>query len=309
MLAAAFSRPQLARVSVCARSKAVSSNGAGLVTSFANSTLHLQNQASVACAEAVGNAVKGLCSGGDPLGTITSVASACASALVKMTASSISGIDINPATDVALVSPTKRSYTLACANGCMNGEIAAESVAQSTGCAWMAASKGCNAVRVALTSQNYAQAFIKSTAASWSSACSLGRGKAVSKGTAQAQSTAEVLARAFGEVVAAACSDCDTCKCKPLPPGWTYDKAKDLSNAAASSVKGQYTMAKAISRAVGSYCDSDKSTKALEAGVDVTLSTMAVIIANVMLKTEAGVAAEGVAAACAGGMVSQQLKV
>jgi hypothetical protein len=191
----------------------------------------------------------------------------------------------------------------------MTAEIAAESVAQSTGCAWMDASKGCNAVRVALTSQQYAQAFINTTAASWSNACALGRGKAVSKGTAAAQSTAEVLARAFGEVVAAACSNCDTCKCKPLPAGWTYDKAKDLSNAAATSVKGQFTMAKAISRAVGSYCDSDKSTQALEAGVDVTLSTMAVIIANVMLKTGADVSAEGYAAACAGGSVMQQLKV
>jgi hypothetical protein len=226
-----------------------------------------------------------------------------------MTASSISGIEITPATDVSLISPSKKAYTLACASGCMNAEISAESVAQSTGCAWMAASKGCNAVRVALTSQQYAQAFIKTTAASWSNACALGRGKAVSKGVAQAQSTAEVLSKAFGEVVAAACSNCDTCKCKPLPPGWTYDKAKDLSNAAATSVKGQFTMSKAISRAVGSYCDSDKSTKALQAGVDVTLSTMAVIIANVMLKTGAEASATGIAAACAGGMVTQQLKV
>lgn len=296
-------------MSVCAKSKAVSVNGAGLVTSFSNSTMHLKNQASVACAEAVGNAVKGLCSGGDPLATITSIARACASALVQMTASSISGIEITPATDVSLISPSKKAYTLACASGCMNAEISAESVAQSTGCAWMAASKGCNAVRVALTSQQYAQAFIKTTAASWSNACALGRGKAVSKGVAQAQSTAEVLSKAFGEVVAAACSNCDTCKCKPLPPGWTYDKAKDLSNAAATSVKGQFTMSKAISRAVGSYCDSDKSTKALQAGVDVTLSTMAVIIANVMLKTGAEASATGIAAACAGGMVTQQLKV
>lgn len=305
----AFSRPQLARVSVCAHSKAVSANGAGLVSSFSNSTMHLKNQASVACAEAVGNAVKGLCAGGDPLATISSIASACASALVQMTASSISGIDIKPSTDVAMLSPSKKAYTMACASGCMNAEVSAESVAQSTGCAWMAASKGCNAVRVALTSQQYAHAFIKTTAASWSNACSLGMGKAVSKGTAQAQSTAEVLARAMGEVVAAACSNCDTCKCKPLPPGWTYDKAKDLSNAAATSVKGQFTMAKAVSKAVGSYCDSDKSSKALEAGVDVTLSTMAVIIANVMLKTGGDVAAQGIAAGCAGGMVTQQVKV
>lgn len=68
-------------------------------------------------------------------------------------------------------------------------------------------------------------------------------------------------------------------------------------------------MARAISKAVGSYCDSDKSTKALEAGVDVTLSTMAVIIGNVMLKTGAEVSAQGVATSCAGGMVTQQMKV
>jgi hypothetical protein len=271
--------------------------------------MHLTNQASTACAEAVGNAVKGLCEGGDPLATITSISSTCASALVQMTASSISGIDISPATDVPLISPSKKAYTLACANGCMNGETSAESVAQSTGCAWMAASKGCNAVRVALTSQNYAQAFIKTTAALWSNACAMGMGKAISKGTAQAQSTADVLAKAFGEVVAAACSACDTCKCKPLPAGWTYDKAKDLSNAAASTVKGQFTLTKAISRAVGSYCDSDKSTKALQAGVDTTLSTLAVIIANVGLKTGADASASGVATACAGGFVSQQVKV
>lgn len=287
----------------------MSANGAGLVTSFANSSLHLTNQASVACAEAVGNAVKGLCEGGDPLATITAVSSTCASALVQMTASSISGIDITPSTDVALVSPSKKSFTLACSNGCMNAETSAESVAQSTGCAWLAASKGCNAVRVALTSQNYAQAFIKTTAASWSNACALGRGKAVSRGTAQAKSTAEVLARAFGEVVAAACSNCDTCKCKPLPPGWTYDKMKDLSDAVATTVQGKFTMSKAISRAVGSYCDSDKSTKALQAGVDVTLSTMAVIIANVSLQTGADAMAQGAAMSCAGGFVSQQIKV
>jgi hypothetical protein len=287
----------------------VSSNGAGLVSSFANSSMHLTNQASTACAEAVGNAVKGLCEGGDPLATITSVSSTCASALVQLTASSISGIEITPATDVPLISPSKRAYTLACANGCMNAETSAESVAQATGCAWMEASKGCNAVRVALTSQNYAQAFIKTTAASWSNACAMGMGKAISKGTAQAQSTADVLARAFGEVVAAACSNCDTCKCKPLPAGWSYDKMKDASNAASTAVKGQFTLTKAISRAVGSYCDSDKSTKALQAGVDVTLSTLATIIAKVMLRTGVDAAAQGVASACAGGFVSQQVKV
>jgi hypothetical protein len=173
----------------------------------------------------------------------------------------------------------------------------------------MASTKGCNAVRVALAGQNYAQAFIKSTAAAWSNACSLGYGKATSTGTAQAKSTADVLSRAFGEVVAAACSKCDTCKCKPLPPGWTYDKSDDISKAAATSVAGQFTLAKAISQAVGAYCDSDKSTKALQAGVNATMNTMAVILANIMVKTTADASAQGVAMSCAGGYVSQQIKV
>uniref|UniRef100_A0A383VXF1 Uncharacterized protein n=1 Tax=Tetradesmus obliquus TaxID=3088 RepID=A0A383VXF1_TETOB len=228
--------------------------------------------------------------------------------MVEFQASSMSGIDITPATDMPLLSPTKKAFTLACASGCGNAQTSAEAVAQSSACAWMASTKGCNAVRVALTGQNYAQAFIKSTAAAWSNACSLGYGRATSTGTAQAKSTADVLSRAFGEVVAAACSNCDTCKCKPLPPGWTYDKSDDISKAAATSVAGQFTMAKAISQAVGAYCDSDKSAKALQAGVNATMNTMAVILANVMAKTTADASAQGVAMSCAGGYVSQQIK-
>eukprot|EP00882_Tetradesmus_deserticola_P017754 GHRQ01019041.1.p1 GENE.GHRQ01019041.1~~GHRQ01019041.1.p1 ORF type:complete len:246 (-),score=55.47 GHRQ01019041.1:255-992(-) len=229
--------------------------------------------------------------------------------MVEFQASSMSGIQITPATDIPLLSPTKKAYTLACASGCGNAQASAEAIAQSSACAWMASTKGCNAVRVALASQNYAQAFIKSTAASWSNACSMGYGKATSTGTAQAKSTADVLAKAFGEVVAAACSNCDTCKCKPLPPGWTYDKSDDISKAAATSVAGQFTMAKAISQAVGAYCDSDKSTKALQAGVNSTMNTMAVILANIMVTTTANATAQGVAMSCAGGYVSQQIKV
>lgn len=305
----AYTRPQLARVSVCAKSKAVSANGAGLVTAFSNSSMHLTNQASTACAEAVGQAVKGLCEGGDPLAAITSISSTCASALVELQASSISGVDISPATNVPLLSPSKKAYTVACASGCSNAQTSAEAVAQSSACAWMAASKGCNSVRVALSSQTYAQAFIKTTAQAWSNACSLGFGKSTSVGTAQAATTADVLSKAVGEVVAAACSNCDTCKCKPLPPGWTYDKSNELSKAAATTVAGQFTMAKAISQAVGAYCDSDKSTKAIQAGVNATINTMAVIMAKVMVKTTANASASGVAMSCAGGYVSQQIRV
>jgi hypothetical protein len=279
------------------------------VTSFAKSSLHLKNQATTACADAVGNAVKGLCEGGDPLGTLSLISSVCASALVEMQASTISGIDITPATKMPMLSSSKKAYTVACSNGCGNAELSAEAVAQSSACSWITASKGCNAVRVALTSQNYAQAFIKTTAAAWSNTCSMGFGKATSVGTAQALSTADVLSKAFGEVLAAACSNCDTCKCKPLPPGWTYDKADDLSKAAATTIGGQFTMAKTISQAVGAYCDSDKSTKALQASVNTTVNTMAVMLAKVMISTTANASASGVAMSCAGGHVSQQIKV
>lgn len=243
------------------------------------------------------------------MATISAVSSTCASALVEMQASSISGAEINAATNVPLVSPTKKAFTLACASGCNNAQTSAESVAQSSACAFMTATKGCNAVKLALTGQNYAQAFIKTTAASWSNTCALGFGKSTSTGTAQTLSTVDVLSRAIGEVVGAACSNCDTCKCKPLPPGWTYDKSDDLSKAAATSVAGQFTMAKTISQAVGAYCDSDKSTKAIQASVNTTINTMAVILAKVMLKTTSEASAEGLAMSCAGGYVSQQIRV
>ncbi|KAF8058314.1 hypothetical protein HT031_005630 [Scenedesmus sp. PABB004] len=304
----AFTPPQIAKVHACSRSKAVSANGAGLSTSFTNSTFSLRNQATTACAEAVGNAVKGLCAGGDPLATITSIASTCASALVEFQASSISGVEITPATDVPLLSPERKAFTLACADGCGNAETTAEAVAQSSACSWMSATKGCNAVRVALTSQNYAQAFISTTAASWSNACAMGFGKSTSTGTAAAKSTADVLSKAFGEVVAAACSGCDTCRCKPLPPGWSYDKSDDISKAAATAVAGQFTMSKAISSAVGAYCESDKSPLAIQAGVNATINTMAVILANVMAATTSSASATGAAMACGGGSVSQQVK-
>lgn len=307
--AAAYTKPQIAKVVVCSKSKAVSANGAGLVTSFSNSTLHLKNQASTACAEAVGHAVQGLCAGGDPLATISAISSTCASALVEMQASSMSGVEINAAADVPLLGPNKKAYTLACANGCTNAQTSAEAVAQSSACAFMTATKGCNAVKVALTGQTYAQAFIQSTAASWSNTCAMGFGKSTSTGEAQTLSTADVLARAIGDVVATACSNCDTCKCKPLPPGWTYDKSEDLSKAAATSIAGQFTMAKAISQAVGAYCESDKSVRAIQASVHATMNTMAIILAKVMVKTTANATAEGVAMSCAGGYVSQQIKV
>lgn len=309
LCADAYTRPQLAKVHVCARSKAVSSNGAGSATSFTNATFNLRNQASHACADAVGDAVRGLCAGGDPLASLSAVSSVCASALVQFQASSISGVAITPETDVPLISADKRAHALACGSGCSNAETTAEAVAQASACSWMDATKGCNAVRVALSGQNYAQAFLSSVAAAWSNTCSLGAGAATSVGQSAASSTAEVLARAFGEVAAAACSGCDACKCAPLPSGWTYDKSDDLSRAAATAVDGQYTMAKTLSRAVGAYCDSDRSTQAIQAGVNATINTMAVILAKVMGSASSNASASGLAMACSGGYVSQTVKV
>jgi hypothetical protein len=222
---------------------------------------------------------------------------------------SISGVEITPATNVPLISASKKAWTQGCSSSCANGQLTAEAVAQASACAWTTATKGCNAVRLSLSSQAYAQAFIKTTAASWSNVCSVGVGKAISRGEAQVKSMVDVLARAMGDVVGTACSGCDTCKCKPLPRGFSYDKMDALSQASASASSGAYTMGKAFSTAVASYCDSDQSSKSLQANVNATINTMAVMLADVMVKTTSSNNASGVALGCSGGSVSQQIKV
>jgi hypothetical protein len=215
------------------------------------------------------------------MAAISTVASACASALVEMQMESLSGVNITPRTNVSLVRPDRRSFANGCANGCANGQMSAEAVAQASACAWVAATKGCNAVRVALSSQNYAQAFIRTTAAAWSNACALGVGSALSRGNSLANSAVTVLSKAMGDVVANACSGCDTCKCRPLPRGFSYDKMDQLSNASAVASGGVFTMGKAMTSAVASYCDSDRSTKALQSDVNAVINTMAVSLAQV----------------------------
>jgi len=257
----------------------------------------------------VTDGVKGLCSGGDPLATITSMASTCASAIAEMQASSISGAEVNVEAKYPVKNFTKSAYTTACTSGCSNGQVTAEAVAQASACAFSTQTRGCNAVKTALSGQSYSTAFIQTTAKSWSNACALGFGKAHGEGEALAKGLVTVLSRAFGDVVAKACSECDTCKCSPLPLDLAYDNMRGASDTAGAAANGRYTMSKAFSSATAKYCTSDKTPKALRTAVDTTVSTLATMIADVYAKTTGSSSATGSALACSGGSVTTKIQV
>ncbi len=304
-----LTKPSLAKVNVCSRSVAVSQNGGGAASASTKSSFKISKVASTACAEAVTDGVKGLCSGSDPLATITSMASTCASAIAEMQSSTISGAEVSSAAAYPPGSFTKSAYTTACTSGCSNGQVSAEAVAQASACAFTTQTRGCNAVKSKLSEQAYSSAFVSTAAKSWSNACALGFGKAHGQGEALAKTMVTVLSRAFGDVVAKACSECDTCKCSALPLGLTYDNMKSASDTAGAAANGRYTMSRAFSRAAATYCASDKSPKALRTSVDTSISTLATMIADVFAKTSGSSSASGSAMSCSGGSVSTAIQV
>ena len=144
--------------------------------------------------------------------------------------------------------------------------MSAEAVAQASACAFATQTKGCNSVKNALTQQAYSSAFVSITAKAWSNACALGYGKAHGEGEATAKALVTVLSRAFGDIVAKACSECDTCNCKSLPAGLNWDNLKGASDTAAAAADGRYTMSRAFSSAAATYCASDKTPRSLKVG-------------------------------------------
>lgn len=297
-----YTKPSLAKVQVCSRSVAVSQNGGGAASSGTKTTFQISKLASTACAEAVNDGVKEICSGRDPVATISSMASACASAVAEMQASAISGAEVK-ANSYPPKEWSKSAYTTACASGCANGQAAAESVARASACAFTAQTKGCNAVKTSLSQQAYSTAFVSATARAWSNACALGYGKAHGEGESAAKALATSLSRAFGDVVAAACSECDTCKCASMPGGLTYDKLKGASDTSAAAANARFTMARALSSASATYCASDRSPRSLKTSVDTTVRTMATVIAEVFASTSGSSSALGTAVSCSGGSV------
>lgn len=304
-----YTKPSLAKVQVCSRSVAVSQNGGGAASTSSKSTFSISKVASTACSEAVTNGVKGLCIGRDPVATITSMASTCASAIAEMQASTISGAEIKAGVAFPPKNYTKSAFTTACSSGCATGQVSAEAVAQASACAFSSQTRGCNAIKSALNQQSYSSAFVSTTAKTWSNTCALGYGKAQGEGEVLAKSLVTVLSRAFGDLVATACSECDSCKCSPVAIGLGYDNIKGASDTAAAAADGRFTMAKAFATAVTKYCASDKSPKALKTNVDTTISTLATMIADVYAKTTGSSSATGQALACSGGSVTTKIQV
>jgi hypothetical protein len=302
-------KPSLARVEVCSRSVAVSRNGGGAVTSSTTSSFKIPQVESTACAEAVTNGVKDICKGGDPVATITSMASTCASAMAEVQASSISGAEVKAGLVYPPNNASKSAYTTACTSGCANGQVTAEAFARASACAFSTQTRGCNAVKTTLSGQAYSSAFVSTNARAWSNACALGFGKASGQGEALAKTMVTVLARTFGEVVAKACSECDTCKCSPSALSLTYDSLKGASDTSAAAADGRFTMARAFSNAAATYCASDRSPKALQTSVQTAVSTLATMIADVYAKTTGSSSASGTALACAGGSVTTKIQV
>lgn len=204
---------------------------------------------------------------------------------------------------------TKSAFATACASGCSNGQAAAEAVAQAAACAVAKSTSGCNAVKTTLSQQAYSSAFVSTTAKAWSSACALGYGKAAGSGELLAKSLVTSLSRAFGDVVAKACSECDACKCSPLAKGLIYDNLKSTSDTSAAAADGRFTVAKSFSNAAAAYCASDKSGTALKSAVDTTVSTLATMVAEVYAKTSGGSTATGAAMACSGASVNAKIQV
>ncbi|KAI8470876.1 MAG: hypothetical protein J3K34DRAFT_248977 [Monoraphidium minutum] len=303
-----YTMPSVAKVHVCSRSVSVSKNGGGATSSATKSSFSIPKVASTACAEAVTDGVKALCVGGDPIATISSMASTCASAVAEMQATTISGAEVKSGTSFPPKDYTRSAYTTACTSGCATGQVSAQAVAQAAACAFAKQTKGCNSVRSALAQQSYSSAFVSTTAKAWSNACALGFGKAHGEGEAVAKTLVSVLSRAFGDIAAKACSECDSCKCKPLPLGIDFDKLRGASDTAAAAADGRYTMARTFANAAATYCASDKSARALRTGVDTTVSTLATMIADVYAKTSGSSTATGQALSCSGGSVTTKIQ-
>jgi hypothetical protein len=264
---------------------------------------------STACAEAVTNGVKDICKGGDPVATITSMASTCASAMAEVQASSISGAEVKSGLAYPPKNVSKAAYTTACTSGCANGQVTAEAFARASACAFSTQTRVCYAVKTTLSGQASSQAFVSTNARAWSNACALGIGKASGQGEALAKTLVSVLARTFGDVVAKACSECDTCKCAPTAASLVYDSLKGASDTSAAAADGRFTMARAFSNAAATYCASDRSPKALQTSVQTAVSTLATMVADVYAKTTGSSSASGTALACSGGSVTTKIQV
>ncbi len=75
-------------------------------------------------------------------------------------------------------------------------------------------------------------------------ACAAGYGQAQSQGEAYADVLVSAMTKSFGTVVSQACSLCSTCKCKPLPNGWSYQDLTAVAYSAKVVSKGKYALAK-----------------------------------------------------------------
>jgi len=139
-------------------------------------------------------------------------------------------------------------------------------------------------------------------------ACAAGYGSAQTQGEAYADNMVTAMSKAFGTVVSQACSLCSSCKCKPLPDGWSYQDLTGMSYSAKTVAKGKYALAKTLAEAQTAYCEGG-SDQTLTSSVNSVVNATGEVLIQVLMQSQIkGSAVGALASGCAGAEYSATLK-
>jgi hypothetical protein len=249
--------PQITRVQTCARA-AVIGRGGGIGISLSSGRAGVLRAAASACGDAVAGSLGELCAGGDPMATITSMATTCATSLAALYAKALTGSAVWGTAEADMTAPVTRAGALeACGSACGASQGAAEALAQAAACGVATATGQCMAAAASVSAAGFSRAFVKGATDAWGRACSTS-GLSLSGGDTIAASAAAAVARAMAQVAANACANCPSCRCREPPLGaadWTA-AAGNFSDAAAVIAAGRVGLARAVAQATTTFCES-----------------------------------------------------
>jgi hypothetical protein len=234
--------PQVSNVKICARIQ-ISGNGFDSARGFVQAEAKTVKMASSACGDAVANGVSQLCTGSDPMTTIYSMAQTCASAVAEVYAKSVSGAQVGSgaafAKQYGLVANTYKAsqYRMVCADSCATASATSQAIAQAAACGVAAATDNCAAAGAYTSTKSFSKAFVKAIANSWASACAKGVGQAQAQGEVVASVSAQSIAKAMAQAAATACTSCPICKCKDLPPTFSWNDVSQVAEASAETTQ------------------------------------------------------------------------
>jgi hypothetical protein len=245
------------------------------------------------------------------MATIFAMAKACSTAMAALYAKTVTSNTVYDMTWKAVeANATKEGRLQACGSGCANAQGTAEAFAQAAACGVATATDSCIAAKTEVRSRGFTRAFVKSTAESWTKACTQGAGQANSGGETIAVSASASIARAMAQVAAQACANCPTCKCKKLPLSFNWNDAGDFSNAAANITAGRFGLAHAIAAATSNFCSSNGTMLSAKASANSIMNTWADLVIGAMGAVRGYANSKGNSAwACGSGTLRSDLTV